>query len=182
MWMSKNAHFYFQPSGHHGVSTNGTQVMLKELKQWFAIFHLCFHYWLAIAVTCIAIRDAILNKMFPGCYRTLIYHYNDATVHWSIITMMLLYTDVSLQWCYCILIYHYNDATVHWSIITMMLSTVHWSIITMMLPYTDLSLQWCYCTLIYHYNDDIVHWCIITMMLPCTYLSLQWCYCTLIYH
>ena len=65
MWMSKNAHFYFQPSGHHGVPINGTQVMLKELKQWFAIFHLCFYYWLAIAVTCIAIRDAILNKMFP---------------------------------------------------------------------------------------------------------------------
>ena len=64
MWMSKNAHFYFQPSGHHGVPLNGTQVMLKELKQWFAIFHLCFYYWLAIAVTCIAIRDAILNKMF----------------------------------------------------------------------------------------------------------------------
>ena len=66
MWMSKNAHVYFQPSGHHGVPINGTQVMLKGLKQWFAIFHLCFYYWLAIAVTCIAIRDAILNKMFPA--------------------------------------------------------------------------------------------------------------------
>ncbi len=71
MWMSKNAHFYFQPSGHHGVPINGTQVMLKELKEWFAIFHLCFYYWLAIAVTCIAIRDAILNKMFPVLSRYL---------------------------------------------------------------------------------------------------------------
>ena len=45
------------------------------------------------------------------CYCTLIYHHNDATVHWSSITMMLLYTDLSLQWCYRTLIYHYNDAT-----------------------------------------------------------------------
>ena len=66
MWMIKNAHVYFQPSGHHGLPLNGTQVMLKELKQLFAIFHLCFYYWLAIAVTCIAIRNAILNKMFPA--------------------------------------------------------------------------------------------------------------------
>ena len=66
MWMSKNGNFYFQTSGHHGVPINGTQVLLKEIKQWFAIFHLCFYYWLAIALTCIAISDAILNKMFPG--------------------------------------------------------------------------------------------------------------------
>ena len=28
--MSKNAHVYFQPSGHHGVPINGTQVMSKN--------------------------------------------------------------------------------------------------------------------------------------------------------
>ena len=65
MWMSKNAHVYFQPSGHHGVPINGTQATLKELKHWFAIFHMCFYYWLAIEVTWIAIRDVILIKMFP---------------------------------------------------------------------------------------------------------------------
>ena len=40
--MSKNAHVYFQPSGHHGVPINGTQVMLKELKTMIRNFSLVF--------------------------------------------------------------------------------------------------------------------------------------------
>ena len=39
--MSKNAHVYFQPSGHHGVPINGTQVMSK-IKTMIRDFSLVF--------------------------------------------------------------------------------------------------------------------------------------------
>ena len=41
--MSKNAHFYFQPSGHHGVPINGTQVInVKRIKTMIRDFSLVF--------------------------------------------------------------------------------------------------------------------------------------------
>ena len=36
--MSKNAHFYFQPSGHHGVPINGTQVIKTMIRDFSLVF------------------------------------------------------------------------------------------------------------------------------------------------
>ena len=56
--------YQLRPCGVHFLTQAGMPTGRVER---FAIFHSCFYYWLAIAVICIAIRDAKLNKMFHEC-------------------------------------------------------------------------------------------------------------------